>query len=344
MSIARQSWGTGPAGENVTLFTLEREDGLRAEITDWGATLVSLTVPDGHGEPGNVVLGYDSLDGYVQGNAYLGCTVGRVANRIGGARFSLDGETYELDRNHGEHQLHGGSGGFGSRVWSAAPVESGDGPALSLSLQSADGDQGYPGNLEVVASYCLTGDGLRMTYRATTDRPTPVNLTNHAYFNLAGAGSGTILDHVAGFAASRYLVTDAALIPTGEIAPVAGTPLDFSAPARVGARIHDPSLADQGGYDHCFILDGEPGGMRVGARISAPSSGRTLTLATDQPCFQFYSGNMLDEPGHGLRTGFCLESQGYVDAVSHPAFPSVILRPGEIYEHTTEYRFGTQAV
>lgn len=342
MSIARKSWGTGPDGESVTLYTLEAENGLRAEIADYGATLVSLAVPDGRGEPGNVVLGYGSLDGYVQGKGFLGCTVGRVANRIGGARFILDGETYELARNNGKHQLHGGPGGFNTRVWNAAPADSHGDPVLSLSLHSADKDQGYPGNLDVSVSYELTPDGLRMGYRATTDRPTPVNLTNHAYFNLAG--TGTILDHVAEFAASRYLAADADLVPTGEIKPVAGTPLDFSTPARVGARIDDPVLKEAGGYDHCYILDGEPGGMRVGAKIFDPSSGRTLTLATTKPCFQFYSGNMLDEPGHAPRSGFCLESQGYLDAVNHPKFPSVILRPGEIYEHATEYRFSTQAV
>ena len=344
MSIARQPWGTTPAGQGVTLYTLEGENGLRAEVADYGATLVSLTVPDGKGELSNVVLGYGSLDGYVRGSAYLGCTVGRVANRIGGARFTLDGTDFDLARNNGRHQLHGGPDGFGSRVWSADPLKFHDGPALSLSLQSPDGDQGYPGNLNVIVFYELTADGLRMGYRASTDRPTPVNLTNHAYFNLAGAGNGTVLDHVAGFAASRYLVTDADLIPTGEIAPVAGTPLDFSTPTRVGARIDDPFLKAAGGYDHYFVLDGEQDGMRAGAKVFEPSSGRTLTLATTQPGFQFYTGNMLDEPGHAPRSGFCVEAQGYVDAVNHPGFPSVILRPGEIYEHTTEYRFSTEAV
>jgi aldose 1-epimerase len=328
----------------VSLFTLEGKNGLRAEITDYGATLVSLTVPDGRGGAGNVVLGYDSLDGYVGGSAYLGATVGRVANRVGGAEFSLDGRTYELDRNHGKHQLHGGTTGFNRRVWSADPLKFHGGPALSLTLHSADNDQGYPGNLHVVVFYGLTDDGLRMGYRATTDRPTPVNLTNHAYFNLDGAGNGTILDHVAEFEASRYLVTDADLVPTGEISPVAGTPLDFSSPTRVGARIDDPFLKAPGGYDHYFILDGKPGTMRAGARISSPESGRTLTVATTRPGFQFYTGNSLDEPGHPRRSGLCVEAQGYVDAVNHPGFPSVILRPGEIYEQTTEYRFSTEAV
>lgn len=339
MTISRKPWGTGPAGEAVTLYTLQGANGLRAEVSDYGATLVSLFVPDGRGGVTDVVLGYPSVDGYMRGKACLGGTVGRVANRIANARFTLDGTVHELTRNLGTHQLHGGPDGFHRRVWTVDPLRFHESPALGLTLHSADGDQGYPGNVYAVVFYVLTDDGLRISYRATADTATPVNLTNHAYFNLAGAGSGNVLNHVAEFRASRYLVADAELIPTGQVAPVSGTPLDFLSPVRVGSRIDDPSLASAGGYDHYFILDSESGGLRTAARISEPASGRTLTVATTQPGFQFYTANSLDEPGHGPRTGFCVEAQGYVDAVNHPGFPSVILRPDEIYEQTTEYRF-----
>ncbi len=348
MAISRKSWGTAPSGERVTLYTLEGKNGLRAEVADYGATLVSLAVPDGRGTVSDVVLGYPSLDGYVHGRACLGGTVGRVANRVSGSRFTLDGTAYALDRNHGKHQLHGGTVGFHRCVWTVDPLKFHDTPALSLSLHSPDGDQGYPGNLHAVVFYVLTDDGLRISYRATTDRATPVNLTNHAYFNLAGAGRGNILDHVAEFKASRFLVTDTDLIPTGEIAFTAGTPLDFSTPTRVGTHIDDPALAVAGGYDHYFILDGKPGKMRTAARISEPDSGRTLMVSTTQPGFQFYTGNSLNDPhgangaDYGPRSGLCVEAQGYVDAVNRPGFPSVILRPGEMYEHTTEYRFSVK--
>lgn len=348
MALSRKPWGAAPTGERVMLYTLEGKNGLRAEVSNYGATLVSLAVPDNRGSVSGVVLGYPSLDGYVQGRACLGGTVGRVANRISGARFTLDGTAYALDRNHGKHQLHGGTVGFHHRVWTVDPLKFHEGPALSLSLHSADGDQGFPGNVHAVVFYSLTDNGLHIGYRATSDRATPVNLTNHAYFNLAGAGRGDILDHVAEFKASRFLVADTDLIPTGEIASTAGTPLDFSTPTRVGARIDDPALASAGGYDHFFILDGKPGRMRTAARISETGSGRTLTVSTTQPGFQFYTGNSLDEShgaggaAYGPRAGFCVEAQGYVDAVNRPEFPSVILRPGEMYEQTTEYRFSVK--
>jgi len=347
MPVTRQSWGVAPQGGSVGLFTLHGANGLRAQVAEYGATLVSLRVPDRRGEPGEVVLGYDSLDGYVRGNACLGATVGRVANRIAHARFELDGCIWNLAPNWRGHQLHGGPQGFHRRVWTAEPVETSGGPALVLTLFSGHGDQGYPGNLRATVTYALTETGLRIEYRAESrDLPTPVSMTAHPYFNLAGAGRGDVLGHTAEFLASRYLPTDGDLIPTGEIAPTTGTPLDFSAPTPVGERIDAsfPALEAAGGYDHYYVLDGEPGAMRPAAVIREPGSGRTLTVLTTQPGFQFYSGNGLDETGrggarYGRRAGLCVEPSGFVDAPNHPAFPSVIIDSSTAYEQATEYRF-----
>ncbi|MEF2230403.1 MAG: aldose epimerase family protein [Pseudodesulfovibrio sp.] len=350
MDLTYLEWGKTPDGDPVGLFTLSRDGGLRAQVTDYGATLVSLRVPDRGGVPGEVVLGYDSPAGYMAGQACLGATIGRVANRVARARFELDGCTWELAPNWRGHQLHGGPHGFHRRMWAATPVADDEGPALALTLFSGHGDQGYPGNLRVTVTYVLTGTGLRIGYRAESrDLPTPVSLTAHPYFDLAGAGRGDVLGHTARFAASRYLVADADLIPTGEIAPVVGTPLDFSRTTAVGARIGDPSpvLAAAGGYDHYFVLDGRHGALREAAEVHDPASGRTLTVLTTQPGFQFYTANSLDETGrdgvrYGRHAGFCVEPSGYVDAVNHPGFPSVVIDASAAYQQTTEYRFTAQ--
>ncbi|WP_419785572.1 aldose epimerase family protein [Pseudodesulfovibrio sp.] len=350
MPVLQQSWGTGPEGYAVRLFTLERENGLRAQVSEYGATLVSLLVPDRDGALGEVVLGYDGLEEYVRGQACLGATIGRVANRVAHARFALDGCTWQLVPNWRGHQLHGGPRGFNRRVWMGEIVRHPDGPALSLKLFSGHGDQGYPGNLSVVVTYVLLADGLRIEYRAQSrDLPTPVSMTSHPYFNLAGAGRGTVLDHTAELASSNYLATDGDLIPTGEVVPVAGTPMDFSEPRPVGSRIGEkyPALEMAGGYDHYYVLDGETGGLCRAATVHAPVSGRTLTVWTTQPGFQFYTGNSLDETGrsgehYGRYAAFCVEPSGYVDAPNHPEFPSVIVDASAEYVQKTEYRFSAE--
>ena len=350
MEPTGRKWGTTPDGTVVRLHTLSRDNGLRARVSDYGATLVSLLVPDRTGEPGEVVLGYDSLKEYVAGQACLGATVGRVANRVAHARFELDGCTWNLTPNWRGHQLHGGPVGFHRRMWTARPAEREEGPALTLTLFSGHGDQGYPGNLDVSVTYVLTESGLRIEYRAASkDLPTPVNLTAHPYFNLAGAGRGDVLGHVARLNGSRYLVTDGDLIPTGEIAPVAGTPLEFSRRTAIGERIGDASsvLAAAGGYDHYYVMDGEPGGLRRAAEVHDPASGRTLTVLASQPGFQFYTANTLDETGrggarYGRHAGFCVEPSGYVDAVNHPEFPSVVIDASTEYRQSMEYRFAAR--
>jgi len=347
MPVTYQEWGMTPDGDPVLLFTLSRDNGLRARVTDYGAALVSLLAPDRNGVPGEVVLGYDSLDGYMAGRACMGATIGRVANRVAHARFDLDGCTWDLTPNWRGHQLHGGPNGFHRRVWASEPLRIDEGPALTLALFSGHGDQGYPGNLHVIVIYVLTETGLRIEYRAASmDLPTPVSLTAHPYFNLAGAGRGDVLGHTARFAASRWLEADADLIPTGEVAPVAGTPLDFSRTTPIGARIGDASsvLAAAGGYDHYYVLDGKPGALREAAEVHDPASGRTLTVLTTQPGFQFYTANSLDETGrggvrYGRHAGFCVEPSGYVDAVNHPEFPSVVIDASTAYQQTIEYRF-----
>jgi aldose 1-epimerase len=319
----------------------------KADIATYGGALVRLTAPDRDGNLADVVLGYDGLGGYLDDQCYFGRLVGRVANRIGGARLDLDGRGYELDRNSGRHHLHGGAGGFHSRVWQAEAIETRGGPALVLRYQSPDGEQGYPGNLAVSAVYTLTGDGLRLDFSAATDQATAVNLTAHPYFNLSGRAGTDCLGHILTIPARRCLETDGELIPTGCLTEVAGTPLDFMAGVAIGTRIRQDfvPLANGHGYDHCYVLDSRAG-LRPAASVFEPVSGRGLEVLTTQPCLQFYSGNGIPEglPGkdgavYGERSGLCLEPQGYVDAPGHAAFPQVTLRPGEAYRQTILYRF-----
>lgn len=344
--ITTQPFGRMRDGAEASLFTLQGSGPLRVAITDFGGAIVSLWVPDRGGELADVVLGYDSLAGYRAGKSFFGGIIGRFGNRIRDGRFTLDGIEYSLPRNNGPHHLHGGPNGFDRLLWKATTSE---GPALTLRRTSPDGEEGYPGNLRVEVTYSLGGaDTLRIEYRAETDKPTPVNLTNHAYFNLAGHDSGSILDHELMLPASRTTVVDAGLIPTGEIADVAGTPFDFREPRRVGDRIEaaDEQLQFGPGYDHNFILDRDGDRLALAARIRDPRSGRVMEVLTTEPAIQFYAGNFLDgseigKGGHAYqrRTGFCLETQHFPDSPNQPSFPSTILRPGEVYRSTTLYRF-----
>lgn len=351
--LSAEEWGKTSDGEPVTLYTLTNPSGASVAIATWGATVVSIRVPDRSGTPGEVTLGFESVDGYLKPHPYFGVIVGRYGNRIGGAQFTLDGQTYTLAKNDGENSLHGGLRGFDKRVWKAREVESPDGPSVALTYVSPDGEEGYPGTLTSTVTYTWTADNaLRIAYHATTDKPTVLNLTNHAYFNLAGPGSGTVLDHRLTIHADRFTPVDKGLIPTGELRPVAGTPFDFRTSQRIGERIdnlQDQQIVFGGGYDHNFVLNGEAGALRMAARVAEPTSGRVLEVHTTEPGVQFYSGNFLDGSVTGRngaayqkRTGFCLETQHFPDSPNKPDFPSVVLRPGDTYETTTEYRFSVE--
>lgn len=328
-----------------------RHAGITARVMTYGATLTELHVPDRHGASADVVLGFDRLDGYLAAHPYFGATVGRVANRIAHGRFTLDGVEYRLACNNGRHHLHGGLRGFDRRVWSAVTSVTADGPSVAFRYTSPDGEEGYPGTLAVTTVYTLRTSALRIEYTAETDRATPVSLTHHSYFNLTGAGSGDILGHELRLAASRYTPTDAELIPTGEIAPVAGTAFDFCTSTPIGARRAQTGLVPPG-YDTNFALDRDPGRDRPGlahaATVRDPGSGRILDVFTTAPGIQLYTGNFLDgtltgKDGHVYRQygALCLEPQTFPNAINEPRFPSPVLRPGQVYEHTIEHRFSS---
>jgi len=347
--ITRQTWGKTGAGEAVDLYTLTNGKGASVQIATLGGTVVSLKVPDKAGTLGDVVLGFDSLDGYLGAHPFFGVLVGRYGNRIGNAQFTLDGKTYTLAKNNGVNTLHGGRKGFDKYVWKAREVPSPDGLAIELTHVSPDGDEGYPGTLSVTVRYTWTESmGLRIDYAATTDKPTVLNLTNHSYFNLSAGASPTIHDHTLHLFADTFTPVDKGLIPTGELRNVAGTPFDFRKPRRIGEFIDatDEQVVFGGGYDHNFVFRQPPGTMRLGARVVDPASGRVLELTTTEPGVQFYTGNFLDGSVKGRggkayvkRSGFCLETQHYPDSPNKPAFPSVVLRPGESYKTTTQYTF-----
>ncbi len=345
-----QTFGRLPDGSDAMLYVLEGKDGLRVAITDFGAAVVSLHAPDRDGRLADVVLGYDVATGYLAGKSYFGATIGRFGNRIAAGRFTLDGVEHHLPVNNGANHLHGGPRGFDRVRWDAEWAGSPEAPALRLTRTSPDGEEGYPGSVRVEVLYSLPApDTLRIDYRAETDRATPLNLTNHSYFNLAGHDAGSILDHELTFAASRFTPVDAGLIPTGELRDVAGTPFDFREERRIGARVDaDEEQIGRGpGYDHNFVLDRTAGAdLALAARVREPRSGRVLEVRTCEPGVQFYSGNFLDrtEVGKGgaayaHRTGFCLETQHFPDSPNQPSFPNTILRPGEVYRSATKYRF-----
>jgi aldose 1-epimerase len=344
-------FGVTPDGTPVELFTLGNTAGMQLSVMSYGATIVSLRVPDREGNLDDIVLGFDSLEGYRDHSHYFGAIVGRYANRIGRGRFELDGKRYRLPINDEPHHLHGGTRGFDRVVWECEPFRETRGDGLALRHSSPDGDQGYPGTLGVEVRYLLTrSNQLEVEYRATADKPTPVNLTQHSYFNLAGAGAGDILGHQLTIDADAYTPVDCTLIPTGRIVPVADTPFDFRTPVAIGARIGDPDpqLEYTRGYDHNFVLRREgPGPMRA-ARVSEPVTGRTLAVFTTEPGLQFYSGNQLDGVAgrggrsYGPHAGFCLETQHFPDSPNQPGFPSTILRPGTRYQSRTVFAFGIE--
>jgi aldose 1-epimerase len=347
--LKRQPFGKTPAGEEVELYTLTNGKGMEAAVATFGAIVVSLTAPDRSGNFEDVVLGFDSLDGYTARHPYFGAVVGRYGNRIANGRFALGGAEYTLARNNGENHLHGGLRGFDKAVWKARDAGTADAPRLELSYVSKDGEEGYPGNLSVTVAYSLTqANELRIDYTAATDKETVVNLTNHSYFNLAGQGNGDILKHRVTLNADRFTPVDAGLIPTGELRAVEGTPFDFRKPMEIGARIAagEEQVVRGGGYDHNFVLNGGGGALSLAARVSEPGSGRVMEVLTTEPGVQFYTGNFLDgtlrgKGGkvYGHRYGFCLETQHFPDSPNKPDFPSTVLKPGETYRTTTVYRF-----
>ncbi|MDI6102130.1 aldose epimerase family protein [Actinoplanes sp. NEAU-A12] len=352
-SIDRVAFGELADGTGIDKWTLTNTNGMSVSVLTWGATIQSVLVPDRDGRLGNVTLGFANLDGYTDpaylaGNPFLGSTVGRYANRIAGGAFTLDGETYKLSQNEGQTTLHGGSHGFDQRVWSAEAVDGG----VRMSYTSADGEQGFPGTLRASVTFTLDeNNGLRLDYAATTDRPTVVALTNHAYWNLAGEGSGTVADHLLRIDAARYTPVDATLIPTGALDEVAGTPFDFQDFHPIGERLRDdhPQLGIGRGYDHNYVLH-DGAGLRTAAVVRDPASGREMTIETTEPGLQFYSGNFLDGKlrgggGRSYRQGdaFALETQHFPDSPNQPAFPSTVLRPGETYTSTTTHIFATYA-
>jgi aldose 1-epimerase len=346
MSIEREPFGKTKDAQLVERFTL-RSARLLAKIITYGGKITEFHSPDRSGNVGNVVLGHDNLECYLTDRAYLGTLVGRVCNRIARGTFTLDGAEYKLPLNDGPNTLHGGTIGFDKVIWEPTIRDtSADTPALELRYTSPAGQDGFPGTVRATVLYTLTSDALRIDYTATTDKATPINLTNHSYFNLKGPGSGDVLDHVVTINASRYTPVDETLIPTGEIAPVAGTVFDFTTPTPIGTRIKQVPGGPPIGYDHNYALDTQGDVSKLATRIVEPTSGRVLETFTTQPGLQFYSGNFLDGSIHGIGGAyqqygaFCLETQHYPDAVHHLNFPSTILRPAETYRQTTIYRFG----
>ncbi len=339
-------FGTTNDGAPAHLLTLSGDDGIVVRVADLGATLVEVHLPDRDGVVADVALGYDSAAAYQSPtNPYFGATVGRVAGRIAGAEFRLDGRSYRLAAGEPPHALHGGPDrGLSKVLWQVVRA---DDDEVVLTYTSPDGEEGYPGDLTVTARYTLRGNALEVHYQAVTDAATPVNLTNHAYWNLAGAGSGTILDHELQIFAARFTPSDHHLIPTGEIAPTVGTAVDFQRPRRIGDRIDEVSAPPTLGYDHNLLLTDDGPGLRAAARLRDPTSGRRLELETNQPGVQLYTGNRLNgdlgKDGHVYPRfgGMCLEPQAPPDAVHHPEFPSIILQPGETYEHDSVFRFST---
>jgi aldose 1-epimerase len=334
-----------PFGSNGTLFTLTTASGMAVSLTDFGASIVSILTPDRKGQLADVVLGYDDADGYATGRSYQGCTVGRYGNRIGGARFDIDGHSYALTPNNGPHSLHGGVQGFHCFRWEATVRADG----VTFTRVSPHGEEGFPGNLSVAVTYTLDeAQQLTIDYQATTDAPTHVNLTNHSYFNLAGPASSSVLDHRLWIGAESLLQADPTLIPTGETMLMEGTAFDFSKPKALGLHIatDDDQLRYGHGYDHCFIVQGPLGELRLAATLDEPTSGRLMEVLTTEPAIQLYTGNFLDgtESGKGRtfthRSAVCLETQHYPNTPNEARFPTTLLRPGEGYQTQTIYRFG----
>lgn len=348
-SVSKTSFGKTAEGREVELFTLKNTVGSEARIATYGGTVVSLKVPDKSGKLGDIVLGYDSLADYEKHTAFFGALIGRYGNRIANARFSLGGKEYKLAANNGLNHLHGGPMGYHRSVWNADSSADAGGANLILSYLSRDDEEGYPGNLNIKVVYTLTEKNeLKIVYSATTDKETVVNLTHHSYFNLAGAGTGTILDHELALWSDRYTPTDAGSIPTGELRSVKGTPFDFTSPTKIGARINqaDQQLDFGRGYDHNWILNKKGNELSLAAKVYEWTRGRTMEVWTTEPGVQFYSGNFLDASIKGkngqdypYRSGFCLEAQHFPDSPNRPEFPSTVLKRGKKYSQTTIYKF-----
>ena len=346
-TIHRAPFGKLADGTAVELFTLKNATGMTVKITNYGGIITHLLVPDKNGKLGDVVLGYDTLEGYLKASPYFGCIVGRYGNRIGKGEFTLGGKAFALAKNNNGNSLHGGLIGFDKKLWKPEAAVGPEGPFLKLSYLSKDGEEGYPGNLSTTVTYTLTGQNeLKIDYAAAADKETVLNLTNHTYFNLAG--SGNILEHELVLHAERFTPVDAGLIPTGELRSVKNTPLDFTKPMKIGARIEskDEQMKLGGGYDHNFVLNSGGGKMAPAAKVFSPVTGRLMEVFTTEPAIQFYTGNFLDGSIKGKgrqvyakRTGLCLETQHYPDSPNKPAFPSTLLKPGGRYATTTLYKF-----
>jgi aldose 1-epimerase len=339
-------------GHSVEIYTLTNAHGLELRATNYGGIVVSLRVPDKRGHMDDVVLGFDKIDGYLDNKPYFGAIVGRYANRIAGARFTLNGARYTLAANNGPNSLHGGNKGFDQAIWKAEQFKTSEAVGIIFTYTSKDGEEGYPGTLNVKVTYTLTDhDEFTIDYEATTDKATPVNLTQHSYFNLAGEGHGDILAHELTLNADRFTPVDKTLIPTGKLRPVKNTPLDFTKPTAIGARIdqNDEQLVLGRGYDHNFVIRRGGNGTELAARVREPESGRVMEVYTTEPGVQFYSGNFLDgtitgKQGHVYkhRFGFALETQHFPDSPNHPDFPSTILKPGQVYRSRTVYKFSVE--
>lgn len=348
--IEKQDFGKTPDGESVEIYTLLNRGGLKAKVMTYGALLTELHVPDRVGRLSDVVLGFDNLDGYLKGHPYFGATTGRYANRIAKAQFMLNGTVYSLATNNGPNSLHGGIKGLDKRVWKARDVSTPTGAALELTYVSPDGEEGFPGTLSIKVTYTLThSDELRIDYEATTDKDTVVNLTNHSYFNLAGAGEGDILGHILQLNSDKYTPVDETSIPLGDIVTVNNTVMDFTTPTAIGARWNQLK-GNPGGYDHNYVLNQvHPGKLTLAADVYEPTTGRRLTIHTTEPGVQLYTGNYLDGSvvGKGKKAylknfGFCLETQHFPDSPNKPQFPSTVLKPGQVYRSTTIHKFSAK--
>ncbi|MEQ1603262.1 MAG: aldose epimerase family protein [Pyrinomonadaceae bacterium] len=350
--ITKDNFGKTADGKAVEIYTLTNSRGSEARIMTYGGTVVSLKVPDKSGKLGDVVLGFDSVADYEKHTGFFGALIGRYGNRIAKGKFSIGGKEFTLATNNGENHLHGGVKGYDRVVWTARPFITGTQANLELKYLSKDGEEGYPGNLKIGVVYSLSEDNeLTIAYSATTDKPTIVNLTHHSYFNLAGAGNGTILDHELMIKGSRFTPTDAGSIPNGELRSVKGTPFDFTKPILIGQRIeqNDEQLRFGKGYDHNWVLDKRNRSFMLAATVYEKTSGRVMKVLTTEPGLQFYSGNFLDGSIKGksgqeypLRSGFCLEAQHYPDSPNRPRFPSTVLRPGQLYTQVTVYQFSVR--
>jgi len=349
--VSKQSFGKLPEGQEVDLYTLKSGQ-LEVQFSSYGAAIIVLRVPDRRGNWEDIIVGPQDLSSHVanqrsKGATFFGALIGRYANRIAQGKFSLDGQSYTLPKNDGENSLHGGPGGFHNVVWQSEPITNG----VAFRYLSKDGEEGFPGNLSVTVRYTVVGADLKIEYQATTDKPTVLNLTNHAYFNMAGAGRGTVLAHQLKIFASRFTPCDAHLIPTGEVRSVAGTPLDFRKSTTVGDRINadDELIRLAHGYDHNFLIDEQGAKLRQAAEMYEPLTGRVMEVWTTEPAIQFYTGNFLDgtfkgknDVAYGKREAFCLETQHYPDSPNHPEFPSTVLRPGQSFQSETIYRFSAR--